>query len=104
MAGILTNQQLRSKLPAGITLDSAAYLDAQSCLPAVMAFLQSVEEAQIEQNATAPTGEDVQLLTVGVGAEQQITRDGVVHRVRAVSRTLTAFEKQAVSEVFPILV
>lgn len=103
MAGILTNAQLRSKLPAGITIDSDDYPDADSCLPAVLAFLQSCEEAQVEQNATAPTGEDVQLIAVGSGAETTITRDGVPHRVRQVSRTVTAFEKQTVSEVFPVL-
>ena len=103
MAGILTNQQLRSKLPAGITLDSTAYPDAESCLPAVMAFLQASEDAQTEQNAAAPQGEDVQLIVVGVGAETTITRDNVTHRVRQVSRTVTAFEKQTISDVFPVL-
>ena len=104
MAGILTNQQLRSKLPAGITVDTTSYPDADSCLPAVMAFLQACEDAQTEQNATAPTGEDVSLISVGTGAETTITRDNVTHRVRQVSRTVTAFEKQTVSDVFPVLV
>lgn len=103
MAGILTNQQLRSKLPAGITVSSVTYPDADSCLQPVLAFLQACEDAQVEQNATAPTGEDVQLISVGQGAETTITRDNVTHRVRQVSRTITAFEKQTVSDVFPVL-
>lgn len=100
----ITNANLRAALPPGITLSPVDYPDANSCLPAVMAFLQSVEQAQITQNAAAPPGEDVQLISVGQGTEQTITRNGSAHRVRQVSRTVTAFERQSVSEVFPILV
>lgn len=100
----LTNAQLRAKLPAGITVDAVAYPDANSCLPAVMAFLQACEDAQVEQNATAPAGQDVSLIAVGLGAEQTITRNNQAHRVRQVTRTVTAFEKQTVSQVFPVLV
>lgn len=104
MAGILTNAQLRAKLPAGITLDATTYPDAESCLPAVTAFLISAEEAQIAQNATAPAGEDVQLIQIASGVEQTITRDGVTHKVVPVNRTVTVLEKRSVSSVFSVLV
>lgn len=104
MAGILTNAQLRAKLPAGITLDATAYPDADSCLPAIVDFLIASEEAQAEQNATAPTGEDVQLIQIASGVEQTITRDGVTHKVVPVNRTVTVLEKRTVTDVLPALV
>ena len=101
---VITNANLRSTLPAGITLDPATFADASDCLPAVIAFLKAVEEAQVAQNATAPAGEDVQIIGTGLGAETTITRNNVTHQVRQVTRTVTAFEKYTVSEVFPVLV
>ena len=105
MAGILTNAQLRSKLPAGITLDSTTYPDASTALVAVVEFLTACEDAQIEQNATAPTGEDVQLISRGNGAETSVVIDGVTYNnVRLVSRAVTAYEQSTVTQVLPVLV
>ncbi len=100
----ITNEDLRDYLPAGIALDATAYPDADDCLPAVIDFLRAVESAQVAQNATAPAGEDVQILTTGVGAETTITRDNTTHAVRQVTRAVTVYEKYSVAEVFPILV
>lgn len=100
----LTNAQLRAKLPAGITLDSTEYPDADTCLVAVVKFLTACEEAQIEQNATAPDGEDVQVVTKGIGAETTIERDGVTHRVQLVNRSVIAYEKLTVVDVLPVLI
>ncbi len=104
MAGIITNANLRAKLPTGITLDPTVFPDADDCLPAVINFLRAAEEAQNAQNATAPAGEDVQLISVGLGAETTITRDGETHTVRQSTRSVTVFEKYLVSEVYPVLV
>lgn len=99
----LTNAMLRAKLPAGITLDALAYPDAETSLTAIADFLIAVELAQIEQNAAAPAGEDVQLIQVATGVEQNITRGGVIHKVVPVNRTVTVFEKRTVDQVFPVL-
>lgn len=101
---VITNDNLRTQLPAGITVDPTIYPDADDCLPAVIEFLRAVEQAQVTQNATAPAGEDVQILTTGLGAETAITRNNVTHQVRQVTRAVTVYEKYSVAEVFPILV
>lgn len=104
MAGTLTVAQLTAELPDGIDIDAAAYPPASNALKLVADFNQAVIAAQTVQNAAAPAGEDVSLVTYQVGATTTITRDDVVHTVRPATYQLTVFEKVVVDDVLPVLV
>lgn len=107
MAGILDAANLRTKLTTiapGVTVSAVQYPDGTDALPAVVAFLRAVEEQQTEQNAAAPVGEDVQAISIGYGAEETVTINGNPVKVRRATRTVSCYEKNTVSEVYPILV
>lgn len=107
MAGILDAADLRAKLATlapGVTVSAVQFPDGTDALPAVVAFLRAVEEQQVEQNALAPAGEDVAAISVGYGAEETVQIAGVPTRVRRATRTVSCYEKNTVSEVYPILV
>lgn len=105
--GKITNAELRAKLATiapGITVSAATYPDEEDSLLAVVNFLRSLEAAQVEQNAAAPTGQDVSAIAVAYGAEETIDVGGTPTVARRASRTVSNFEVQAVTAVHPILV
>lgn len=106
MAGI-TNADFRAKLATiapGITLSAATYPDADDCLLSVVGFLRSLETAQTEQNAIAPDGEDVAAIAVAYGAEETIDINGTPTIARRATRSVSNYEVQAVTAVYPILI
>lgn len=103
MADILVSE-LQAQLGDDIAIDTTAFPANTTALKVVAAFNQAVLRAQIAQNATAPTGEDVQLVAYQAGAETTITRDSVVHNVRPATYQYTMYEKIQVADVLPTLI
>lgn len=103
-----TNATLRTKLAAsfpGIDLDTTIYPDAESMLKAVVHLLSAAQQVQETHNAIAPTGEDIQLIGVGVGADQlKDIGGGVFKTVRLVNRAVTVFEENTVTAVYAQLI
>ena len=105
--GKITNAELRTKLATmapGITLAAGTYPDDDDSLLAVVSFLRSLESAQTEQNAAAPTGQDVSAIAVAYGAEESVSIGGTPTVARRASRTVSNYEVQTVSAVHPILI
>ncbi|HEY9853325.1 MAG TPA: hypothetical protein V6D28_27885 [Leptolyngbyaceae cyanobacterium] len=105
--GKITNAELRAKLATiapGITVSAATHPDEEDSLLVVVNFLRSLEAAQVEQNAAAPTGQDVSAISVAYGAEQTIDISGTPTIARRATRSVSNYEVQTVTAVHPILV
>lgn len=102
MADLLV-EDLRTKLGANVTISAVQYPDGTSALKPLAYIFQKTIEAQAEQNAAAPAGEDVNLVTVASGPETSITREGVTHRVRPTTYQFTLYEKVEVTDALPLL-
>lgn len=102
----LTNAQLRATLPAGITLDAAAYPDASTAMKVLSDFLEAVFAAQTAQNVGAAAGQAVQSVSAGIGASQTIVYppgSGTTVAVTPRVFTVTVLRESAITNTYPVL-
>jgi len=103
----ITVTQLSANLPAGVTLDPAAYPDTAQAIRLVVDMLDAFNKTQGEFNASAPAGSDVLSLTVGLGNEQTIFwppgQNVTTETVRPKTYTLTSLQRSTIADVYPVI-
>lgn len=103
----ITVTQLSANLPAGVTLDPAAYPGTAQAIKFVVDVLDAFNKTQNEFNAAAPDGTDVLSLGVGLGNEQTIFwppgQTATKEVVRPKTYTLTSLQRSIISDVYPVI-
>jgi hypothetical protein len=103
----ITVTQLSANLPAGVTLDPAAYPGTAQAIKVVVDLLDAFNKTQSEFNATAPDGTDVLSLAVGLGNEQTVFwppgQNVTTVVVRPKTYTLTSLQQSAITDVYPVI-
>jgi hypothetical protein len=103
----ITVTQLSANLPAGVTLDPAAYPGTSQAIKVLTDMLDAFTKTQGEFNTTAPAGSDVLSLSVGLGNEQTIFwppgQNATTIVVRPKTYTITSFQKSAITDVYPVI-
>lgn len=110
VANLIQSEEVRAKLTANnsaVSIPAATYPDGSDVSIAVYQFLESLYQAQLEQNAFANTGEDVSIVAKGRGAETQVeypAGSGTFYTVTPTAYTVTLNVIQTASNVIPVLV
>jgi hypothetical protein len=103
----ITVSQLSPNLPAGVTLDPAAYPGTAQAIKVIVDLLEAFGATQATFNATAPAGSDVLSLAVGLGNEQTIFwppgQNTTRETVRPKTYTVTTFQRSEIIDVYPVI-
>lgn len=103
----ITITQLSVNLPAGVTLDPAAYPGTNQAIKVIVEMLDAFNKTQADFNASAPAGSDVLSLAVGLGNEQTIFwppgQTVTTETVRSKTYTLTSLQRSVIADVYPVI-